>query len=276
MQTSRLAGFIGLEIDGIDLRECLASEHDRAQLETLLREHLVLCINDQHLSPEEFSELSQVFGEPSAPPHPPYLESIPHLFELTADPDSTQNFGGYWHQDSTYQREPVSTILIYGQDVPEAGGDTLFSNQIKAYEDLNPHIQRYIRGMKGFHSNLAQLTNTGHVNFDPDQEEYRVKACAHPLVIRHAPTGKPALFVNDYYMKQIQADIPIAEQALIRDYLCRWSTQERFTCRVRHASGKVVIWDNTATLHNAIDDYRPRKRSLLRIACGSARIERFD
>lgn len=276
MQKSRLSGFIGLEISGIDIRDLLASERGQAHFRELLSEHLVLSIDDQSLSPEELSEVSAVFGEPSIPPHRPFMESIPHLFELTSNPDSAQNFGSYWHQDLTYLKEPVSTIIVYGRDVPEAGGDTLFSNQIKAYDELNENIKEYIRGMKGFHSNLSQLTNSGHVNFDPNKEEYRVRAYSHPLVIRHGPSGKPALFVNDYYMKQIESDITIAEQNLIRDYLCNWAIQDRFTCRVKHRKGRLIIWDNTATLHNAIDDYRPQKRSLLRIACDPRPIERFD
>jgi taurine dioxygenase len=49
------------------------------------------------------------------------------------------------------------------------------------------------------------------------------------------------------------------------DHLYAHSVQPEFTCRIRYRPGTIVIWDNRATWHKAINDYHGHRRLMHRI-----------
>ena len=61
-----------------------------------------------------------------------------------------------WHSDVTYEQQPPGTTFLYALDVPPAGGDTLFVNQVKAYERLSPAFRERLAGLKAVHSGFEQ------------------------------------------------------------------------------------------------------------------------
>jgi sulfonate dioxygenase len=63
-----------------------------------------------------------------------------------------------WHSDVTYENQPPGTTFLYALDVPDAGGDTLFVNQVKAYERLSPAFRERLAGLRAVHSGYEQAT----------------------------------------------------------------------------------------------------------------------
>ena len=57
-----------------------------------------------------------------------------------------------WHSDVTYEAQPPGTTFLYIFDGPQAGGDTLFANQVEAYKRLSPEFQKRLHGLKALHS----------------------------------------------------------------------------------------------------------------------------
>jgi alpha-ketoglutarate-dependent taurine dioxygenase len=57
-----------------------------------------------------------------------------------------------WHSDVTYEKQPPGTTFLYVLDGPESGGDTLFCNQVKAYERLSPEFRKRLHGLTALHS----------------------------------------------------------------------------------------------------------------------------
>lgn len=57
-----------------------------------------------------------------------------------------------WHSDVTYEAQPPGTTFLYVLDGPKAGGDTLFSNQVEAYNRLSPGFQKRLYGLTAVHS----------------------------------------------------------------------------------------------------------------------------
>lgn len=72
-----------------------------------------------------------------------------------------------WHSDVTYEAQPPGTTFLYILDGPRAGGDTLFSNQVEAYNRLSPEFQRRMHGLTALHSGqfmIIALYDTGTCN----------------------------------------------------------------------------------------------------------------
>jgi taurine dioxygenase len=53
------------------------------------------------------------------------------------------------------------------------------------------------------------------------------------------------------------------------DWLAAHCTRPEFTCRVRWEPGQLTIWDNRATLHNAVNDYAGLRREMRRLTVGA-------
>lgn len=51
-----------------------------------------------------------------------------------------------------YEQQPPGTTILYLLDGPEAGGDTLFCNQVEAYKRLSPEFQKRLHGLSALHS----------------------------------------------------------------------------------------------------------------------------
>lgn len=67
--------------------------------------------------------------------------------------DSTNSIR--WHSDVTYENQPPGTTFLYLLDGPNAGGDTLFVNQVEAYNRLSPEFRKRLHGLKAVHSGMV-------------------------------------------------------------------------------------------------------------------------
>lgn len=106
---------------------------------------------------------------------------------------AAKNSSVAWHSDVTYEQQPPGTTFLYLLDGPEVGGDTVFVNQVEAYNRLSPALKERLHGLKAVHSGVEQaefsLQRGGVDRRDPGKTE-------HPLIRTHPVTGEKALFVN--------------------------------------------------------------------------------
>jgi sulfonate dioxygenase len=105
-----------------------------------------------------------------------------------------------WRSDVSYELQPPGTTFLYTLDVLEAGGDTLFANQVEAYDRLSKGFKEPLHGLKATHSSVEQVNaskgNDGAVRREPVITE-------HPIVGTHPITGEKALYVNPQCEQQI-------------------------------------------------------------------------
>ncbi|KAK4999470.1 hypothetical protein LTR66_001490 [Elasticomyces elasticus] len=105
-----------------------------------------------------------------------------------------------WQSDVTFEEQPPGTTFIYLLDGPSAGGDTLFSNRVEAYQRLNPGLQKRLHGLEAVHSGHEQTANSlarnGIVRCAP-------VADVHPIVRTHPATGEKAPYVNPQSTRRI-------------------------------------------------------------------------
>ncbi len=92
----------------------------------------------------------------------------------------------------------------------------------------------------------------------------------HPVVRVHPTTGRPNLFVNPGFTSHIVGWSRIESDGLLR-MLYEHMTQPEFVLRHRWRDGDVVIWDNRATMHYAVDDYGTTERRVRRVTIGGGR-----
>jgi alpha-ketoglutarate-dependent taurine dioxygenase len=269
IETSRLSGALGAEVRGLDLSRSL-SAHDVASLRRALTENLVVTIPGQAMSLDDLERLTDQLGGRAGTPFVKPLPDRPYVIRVLKERKDKLNFANAWHSDLSYLAEPPSFTLLYAQDVPDYGGDTLFQNQYLAYDTLSDGLKETLKHLRAVHSAGAAYGTGGFLDrvkhnmsteIAPSEEAFR--ECTHPAVIQHPESTRAALYLNAVYTTRFEGWSVPESQALLQ-HIYRHATNENFTCRVRWAKGTLTIWDNRATQHNALNDYHGQRREMFR------------
>ena len=264
-QVRALTSTIGAELVGGELRSV-----DAGWLLDQLHEHLVVVVRDQHLDPAAQVALARRLGSPT-PAHPvvPGHPDHPEILELDGGRGGRN---ARWHTDVTFTLEPPAASLLVADQVPEAGGDTLWADLRGAYESLAAPLRDLVDRLEAVHriSPLAYWGEPFDTALGRDDAQQlldrasTVPAVIHPVVRTHPVTGHRALFVNPGFTTHITGLSRIESDALLR-MLYDHATQPEHVVRHRWRAGDVVLWDNQATMHYATDDYGNAPRAMRRV-----------
>jgi len=266
MKVRRIAGAIGAEISGVDLRRRL-SDADAAELRGHLLAHQVIFLREQDLNPDQFFSFAQAMGEPMEYPFVQGLPGHPMIIEVKKLEHETVNFGGVWHSDTTYLEEPPLGSMLLAREVPPYGGDTLFASQYQAYETLSAEMKRIIDPLVGISSSAkADVSRTREDRIrsagkEDGRREYRAE---HPMVRTHPETGRKALFVNTAHTIGIRG-LRDEESAPLLRFLFEHQVKPEFTCRWTWQPNDLALWDNRCAQHNPVNDYHGFRRVMHRI-----------
>lgn len=231
-----LSAALGAEVTGIDLGSVTPA--DVAGIRALLLEHLVGFFPGQHLTKDAHVALGRAFGDLEVNPNLPNPEGGPReMVELRA---SWGGIADEWHTDVTFLPSPSVMSIMHMVACPDLGGDTMWSNQHLAFEELSPPMRDLLVGLTALHD--------AEPHGKPDMKSH------HPLVRVHPETGRRALFVNEQFTRRI-VEMSHLESEVLLTFLKQWSTQERFTVRYRWTPGTVAIWDNRVTQHFVVNDF---------------------
>lgn len=269
MRATRLTGVLGARVEAGDLRSL--DDAGIAELRSLICEHQMIVVPGQNLSPREQVDFSHRFGpaadSPFIEPSPDHPEVIKVLKE--ARDGRAFNFGGAWHSDFSFQSNPPSFTILHAIDVPEYGGDTLWSSMTAAHDALSPAQQEQFAALSAVHtardaySPKMQPLHSGLSSMNIVCDESANDVQLHPLVTVHPETGKRVLFYNRAYVRDLTG-IDGAEKAALLDWLHLHTTDAKFTVRHKWSNGDVAIWDNRSTQHYALNDYAGFRRELHR------------
>ena len=65
--------------------------------------------------------------------------------ETLRDAQKMPRYGAnLWHSDVTWRETPSLGSVLRGRIIPEVGGDTLWSDQVAAYEGLSPAMKECV------------------------------------------------------------------------------------------------------------------------------------
>ncbi len=264
MKISKAAGALGARVDGV--RVSVLDDTGFDELRAALVEHGVLFLRDQVLDAPALQDFAARFGTVMG--HPAYaaVEGAPavQILESTAEAPSKIEV---WHSDMTFSERPPMATVLYGDVVPQWGGDTLWASAEAAWDALSPAMQAWLADAvavhdfrHGFQESLAE----------PGGAERLADAIAanppvrHPVRRTHPESGRHSLYVNALFTTHIEG-LRSAESRALLAFLYQHITTAEFTVRFNWAPGSLVIWDNRSTQHKPVNDYFPQHRRLLRV-----------
>ncbi len=257
IKARKLALALGAEISGVDLSAPL-NDATFAAIHDALMEHQVIFFRDQQLSMERQLELASRFGTPTYSKKLPKYEGHDYTSLIQTD-GSTINVGGKWHTDNTDFPAPPMGAVLYCEQTPSYGGDTLFASMYMAYDTLSPGLRAHLDGLQALHDNsdvVRRFAGTAFLN----QEAANVPPPSkHPVVRVHPVTGRKALYVNSSYTRSILG-VPDVESRHLLNMLLEHVQLPEFQVRFKWQPGSVAIWDNRCTQHYAPNDYRESRR----------------
>ncbi len=269
------AGALGAAVTGIDLTKVT----EAAQLDDLRRalaDHLVLFLPEQELNLDDLERVTDLLGGRDTTPFVDPLEDRPYVIRVIKEPTDVLNFANAWHSDLSYLPAPPAYTLLHAWDVPDHGGDTVWSSQYLAYETLSGGLRATLEGLSAVHSAgmaygtgglLDQVKDLTSMAIAPSPEAYAEHI--HPVVTVHPVTGRRALYVNPVYTTRLKGWNREESHALLA-HLHRHSINENFTCRLRWSVHTLAIWDNRCTMHNALNDYSGVRREMYRTSVRGA------
>jgi taurine dioxygenase len=278
VEVEPLTGVLGATVTGLDVAAAVRADAVAEVVEGLQRaldEHLVVVLPDQRLEPAEQVALSRGFGPPGPTPFVGTMPDHPEVIRVLKEADEADafNFGGAWHSDFSFLERPPSYTLLHAVDVPRFGGDTVFTSMAAALDWLPGDLREVVEapGAAGLHtardaySPKLQALHDGLRHMDIQTDESANEERRHPLVCTHPTSGRRVLFFNQAYVRDlVGVDLEDAARRTALGRLHQHSTEHRFTVRHRWRDGDLVIWDNRATQHLALNDYGGQRRELHR------------
>ena len=251
---------LGAEISGLDLN--ILSEDDSLKLKQCFLDNSVLVFRNQKLNPSQLKNISSLWGKPLVHPLFKGIEGHPEIIEI-------RNYGeryhtnAHWHSDVTFEESPPDATLLYSLVVPELGGDTLFSNQYLAYDDLDLDLKSELSEKKAIHSNIGVLMLSGGDLKD-------AKTVEHPIFREHPETGKKALYVTEAFVKEIK-DLDPKESQQKLEFLYSHASQEKYIYRHKWSKGDLIVWDNRSVQHYAEHGYGDNERTMHRLTTSGSK-----
>jgi taurine dioxygenase len=267
----RLQPGIGAEITGIDLRQPLTPEL-RDLLKQLLNRHKVLFFRNQSITREQQIAVGEAFGELTVHPfnrvdekqivQPISAERFRQYYKLGSTDDQRSFFG--WHSDETFRPNPPYASILRAIELPEIGGDTVWTDAVAAYQGLSKAVKERIANLKAVHkflrrTRLAYLTPERIAEIERDYPPV-----VHPVVRIHPDTGEKVLFVNPTFTSHI-IGLTEDESERLLSHLFYQITRPEYQVRFKWQKGSIAFWDNRATQHYAVFDYGDARRELERV-----------
>ena len=227
----------------------------------------------QQMTNDDLERFSQHFGELGDDPFFGHIEGHEHICAIQRAADETAPvFAEFFHSDWSFMEVPPAGTALYGITIPPVGGDTLFADQVAAYQQLPDALRGRVEGLIAIHSAELGYAPDGVYGDSEENKKRSMKILPsekarekreHPLVITHRETGEKALFSSLAY---IQGFVGMGKEeagALLVD-LYQHQSQEQFVYRHKWEKDMLVMWDNRSVLHSATGGYDGYDRLLHR------------
>lgn len=271
MKIRQITPCIGAELIGVDLGQASRDEALYREIRAQLLEHKVLFVRDQAITRAEHVAFARRFGAledhpvaGSDPDHPGLV--------LIHRSDKKEAYENSFHADGMWRPNPAMGAVLRCIECPPIGGDTIWVNMVRAYENLPEHIRQLIDGLRASnsieHSFGAVMAPQARRQLGRDHPPVE-----HPVVRTHPETGQKSLFVSGFTTHFLNYHTPqnvrfgldkAPGAALLLNYLISQATVPEYQVRWSWRPNDVAIWDNRCTTHYAVHDYWPAPRKMER------------
>ena len=265
----------GASVTGADLSRPL-DEATIAEIRAAWLTHHVLAFPGQQLSDDDLERFTRYFGPFG---DDPFIAPIPgrkHIIAVKRAAEETGPvFAEAWHTDWSFQTHPPAGTCLYGITIPPVGGDTLFTNQHKALEEMPAELRTKLEGKMAVHSarngygkaGLYGASDKGR-SMDIRSSDEAMATQLHPIIRKHPETGREGLFGCAGYIIGFDGMEEEESFALLTE-LYRWQTRPEFQYRHKWQPGMLLMWDNRSCLHMATGGYQGHDRLLHRTTIGA-------
>lgn len=251
----------GFKFDGRPLDEAF-----RSALRDLLHNRGLVVFEPGTVTAENFTAFAGFLGEffHYAGPHTPRAPENPDATMIDSLKDKNLR-NHIWHADGGFRSDAPAFTALFAHQLPESGGDTIFSNTAWVYEHLDPLFAAYLESLTVIQSADA----TGHITDryldaqEATNARQRMPPFEMPLVRVHPATGRKWVAVNESYTNYVKGVGRIMSQNIL-GILFDMIKSPDATARYAWTPGALAIWDNRVVQHRGIKDYGSGRRILYR------------
>jgi alpha-ketoglutarate-dependent taurine dioxygenase len=269
---------LGATVEGLDLAAPVAVG-ELEQVMQALGNFGVLRFPGQKLTGRQLRDFSSQLGEleinvASGAYQEPGIPEVMILSNIVENGKviGLADAGQDWHTDMSYSRGIAFANVLYAIEIPRRDGrplgNTDFCNMHAAYEGLPTEIRRKLDGKTVLHdfnkfwekmrrregSTRAPLTAAQRAAKPP---------VSHPVFLTHPITRRKVLYANPGYSIRIN-ELPEKESDDLLEFLFEHQTRPEYRHSHAWTENDVLVWDDLVTIHNAIADYGPAERRLIK------------
>ena len=251
-----LTANLGARIVGVDLDADIDDVLFRAIYRAFLR-YQVLLFGPFELPPARQVAFGRRFGQVQVHVMSQYhADGFPELYRLSNLDEHGKPSGRHpdrgtlaWHTDGSWQRVTGQATIIYGEIVPETGGETHFCDMYGAYERLDAARKARIDNLRAVHN--LDFSRTRRHGEDPmtDAQRLATPPVEHPVVRTHPETGRDCLYLGDH--AEYIIGMPYDQGRALIEELNTLAVHPDLTYEHRWEDGELLLWDNRCVMHRA-------------------------
>lgn len=257
---------LGAQVAGLDFND-VGPEEARQLREAWLKYH-VLVLHGPVISEDQLVKFGECFGKLENARRQSVLASRPEIMVISNIRENGETVGALpdgeltFHFDRIHQKVPNKAGVLHAIEIPDAGGDTWFSNMTLAYDTLPEQTKQRIENLSALNTYEYGQTHTENKKLTE-----AAPTAVHPIVRTIPETGRKALFICRLMTDRIQ-ELPEAESRALLDELCDHVENHRFVYAHKWSVGDILIWDNRCTIHARTDFDGGQRRLLKRVTVG--------
>lgn len=279
LQFKQLHSTFVAEVEGVDWTKPI-SDDVISQIQDGIDKYGVLIFRKANIDNATHVAFTNRFGDLDSRPlirSKDRFPGQPHIFDisnLTADGEIITeadpimflfNRGnGLWHTDMTYHPRRDKYSILRAIEIPPTGGETQFADSRTIYESLSPEWKDKLKDMI-VNCSLLHNRRQAAPELYKGEDPLKWSISRYKAVYPHPGSGRDNLYLTSYAYKI--DGLSIEETARITKELLEYGSQPQFTFKAQWKQpGDMIMWDNTAVWHRALDDsmYRGKYRRDMR------------
>jgi taurine dioxygenase len=247
---------LGARINGVRLADGISDELFRAIYQAFLR-YQVLLFPPQDVPPGEQVAFARHFGEVQIHVMAQYhADGHPELYRLSNLDEKGNPTGKHpdkgtlaWHTDGSWQRVTGQATIIYGEVMPEIGGETHFCDMYGAYERLSPAWKARIANLRAVHNLDFSRTRRHGEDLMTDEQKRAKPPVDHPIVRTHSETRRKCIYLGDH--AEYILGMPYDEGRALIEELNALAVHPDLTYEHHWTARELLVWDNRCVMHRA-------------------------
>ena len=262
----------GALVTGVDLTQDISADL-ASELRAIWLENKVIAFPDQQMTDADLERFTLAFGSFGEDPFFGHIDGHENIAAIQRNADETTPiFAESFHSDWSFMEVPPAGTCLFGITIPPQGGNTLFADQVTAYERLPDALRDKADNLTAIHSAELGYAPNGAYG-DDDQEggrsmkiipsERAREKREHPFVRTHHETGNKALFSSASYIQAFAGMEKEESDALMIEFYGHQSKEELIYSH-KWSANMLVMWDNRSLLHAATGGYDGYDRLLHR------------